>query len=220
MEISGIRSLDDLQAPVGGTSDPDDELSRTTFLELMIAQIENQDPLEPAKNEDFVAQLAQFSELEGIESLNQSMEELVTSMRQSTTIDAAVLVGRNVLVPTNQTALNTQGGIAGMITVPEPTDNLRVEILNDAGQVIHRSDYGAQRIGEFRFNWDGRNEAGEQVEQDFYTVRAVATTANGQVPFDVSLPDQVISVTIQDNGLIANLAGGGSVPAVQIKEIQ
>ena len=53
MEISGIRSLNELQAPVGGTRDPDEELSRTTFLELMIAQIENQDPLEPAKNEDF-----------------------------------------------------------------------------------------------------------------------------------------------------------------------
>ena len=222
IDIGGtsIRSLQEFRQQPVGERGTEEELGKTAFLELMIAQISNQDPLEPAKNEAFIAQLAQFSSVEGIQNLNESMDSLVASMRSSQTIDAAGLVGRNVLIPTSQTALNTNGGIGGAIEVDAEVSGLQLEVRNSSGQVVHAQEFGSQRPGALRFNWDGLDSNGSPVEQDFYTVIARGDVDGVQSTFNVNLPDQIVSVSIQEGGLIANLAGGGSVPAQQIREIQ
>lgn len=220
LDLNGIRSVEEFrQAPVGDRSG-EEELGKTAFLQLMIAQISNQDPLEPAKNEAFIAQLAQFSSVEGIQNLNESMDGLVTSLRSSMTMDAAGLVGKNVLVPTSQTALNTQGGIGGAIEIDAEVADLGLEVLNSQGQVVHSEELGSHRPGTLRFNWDGLGPNGEPVEADYFTVVARGDVEGVQSAFNINLPDRIVSVSIQESGLIANLAGGGSVPADQIKEIQ
>ncbi|MEM7101083.1 MAG: flagellar hook assembly protein FlgD [Pseudomonadota bacterium] len=217
---SDIRALNSLSQSAAPTRDPEEELGRTAFLELMIAQVSNQDPLEPAKNEAFIAQLAQFSSVEGIQNLNESMDTLVASLRSGMAMGAAGLVGRNVLIQTSQTALNTSGGLGGTIEVDSASPNLVVDIFNSQGQVVKRLEMGAVERGEVRFNWDGLSEAGEQLPQDYYRVQAYTAIDGTRRDFAVNLPDQITSVSLTDQGLVANLAGGSSVPAIQIKEIQ
>lgn len=217
---SDIRSLNSLSQTSAPTRETEEELGKTAFLELMIAQIQNQDPLEPAKNEDFIAQLAQFSSVEGIQNMNESMDTLVASLRSGLAMDAAGLVGRNVLIQTNQTALNTSGGLGGTVEVDTPIPNLTVDIMNSSGQVVKRLEMGATNRGEIRFNWDGLDESGQQMPQDYYQVTAYSAVDGTRQDFAVNLPDQITSVSITEQGLVANLAGGTSVPAVQIKEIQ
>ena len=219
-DVAGIRSLEDLSAPPAPNRESDEELGRTAFLELMIAQISNQDPLEPAKNEAFIAQLAQFSSVEGIQNLNESMDSLVGSIRSSMTMNAAGLVGRNVLIPTEQTALNTDGGIGGLVRIPEPVGDLVIEIQNMQGQIVNQLEFGPRTIGDQRFSWDGLDSQGNAVPQDFYRVVAYGDSQGLRQQLEVSLPDQIVSVSIEEGGLIANLAGGSSVSTEQIREIQ
>ncbi len=215
-----IRTLNSLSQTNAPTRNPDEELGKTAFLELMIAQVSNQDPLEPAKNEAFIAQLAQFSSVEGIQNLNESMDSLVASLRSGLAMDAAGLVGRNVLIETNQTALNTNGGLGGTIEVDTAVPSLTLDIANSSGQVVKRLEMGAAERGEIRFNWDGLSDSGEQMPQDYYRVSAYSGIDGTRQEFAVNLPDQILSVSITEQGLVANLAGGTSVPAIQIKEIQ
>ena len=217
---SDIRSLNSLSQSSAPTRNPEEELGKTAFLELMIAQVSNQDPLEPAKNEAFIAQLAQFSSVEGIQNLNESMDSLVGSLRSGLAMDAAGLVGRNVLIQTSQTALNTSGGLGGTVEVSDAAPNLTVDIKNSSGQVVKRLEMGAVERGEIRFNWDGLTESGEQSPQDYYQVSAYTSLDGTRQDFAVNLPDQITSVSLTEQGLVANLAGGTSVPTVQIKEIQ
>ena len=220
-DVTGIRSLEEFnRVPAAGLEDPNEELGKTAFLELMIAQISNQDPLEPAKNEAFIAQLAQFSSVEGIQNLNESMDQLVGTLQSSSVMDAAALVGRNVLIETNQTALNTRGGISGLVEVTDTVANMDVEIYTLGGQLVHRVPLGAQASGDVRFDWDGTGEDGQPVEQNFYRVEAAAEVDGVRQAYAVNLPDAVVSVSIDEGGLVANLAGGTSVPASQIREIQ
>jgi flagellar basal-body rod modification protein FlgD len=220
LELNGVRSVEEFRQKPVGERVAEEELGKSAFLELMIAQISNQDPLEPAKNEAFIAQLAQFSSVEGIQNLNESMDSLVTSLRSSMTMDAAGLVGRNVLIPTYQTGLNTQGGIGGAIDVDAAVDGLTVQVQNSQGQVVHSQDLGSHGPGGLRFNWDGLDSNGEPVANDRFVVTAQGDVDGAATAFNVNLPDQIISVSIQESGLVVNLAGGGSVPAEQIKEIQ
>jgi flagellar basal-body rod modification protein FlgD len=220
VDFPNVRSLEELSPNNTQTRNAEEELGKTAFLELMIAQISNQDPLEPAKNEAFIAQLAQFSSVEGIQNLNESMDSLVSSLRSSLTMDAAALVGRNVLIETNQTALNTNGGVTGTVELDQAVANLKVEIHNLGGQLVHSVDLGARPGGDTRFDWDGTTANGEQVAQDYYRVSAFADVDGVRQPFAINLPDKVVSVSIEEAGLIANLAGGTSVSASQIREIQ
>ncbi len=76
-----------------------DELGKDQFLELLVAQMNNQDPLSPQENGEFIAQLAQFSTVEGIENMNTSMEALLSGYQSSQALQASSLVGRTVIVP-------------------------------------------------------------------------------------------------------------------------
>lgn len=217
MQIEGIRSAAELTGP--GAVAGDEELGKTQFLELMIAQMNNQDPLEPAKNEDFIAQLAQFSTVEGIENLNKSMAEMSTAVQSSLTMEAAALVGRYVMVPTNQSILQGSG-LAGTIDLPQAASHLNVEITSATGELIRKIDLGAQAAGPLRFAWDGRNEAGGASPEGIYRVNAYSVVDGERREFTVSMPDQVVSVSIGERGVFANLAGGTSVATNEIQEIQ
>ncbi|MCB1686733.1 MAG: flagellar hook assembly protein FlgD [Pseudomonadales bacterium] len=217
MEIPGIRSVEQLRSP--GSGGETQELGKNEFLKLMIAQMNNQDPLDPAKNEDFIAQLAQFSTVEGIENLNGSMAGIASAMQSSLTIQASSLVGRSVMVPTSQTWVGS-GGTSGSIDLPESSANVRVDISRANGEHIRTIDLGPRAQGRLRFAWDGRDAQGTQVPQGAYNITAHNMVGTTPIPLTINLPDEVVSVSIDKAGVMANLAGGSSIPAVQIQEIQ
>ena len=218
MEINGIRSSSELVGSSNG-GDPSKELGKTQFLELMIAQFNNQDPLKPADNQDFIAQLAQFSSLEGIENLNTSVDSMAAAMRSSLTLEAASLVGRSVLVATDR-ALMTENGIGGNIRNTQASSDLIVEISTLGGALLRRIPLGAQDSGEVRFLWDGTDETGELQPGGAYRVQAFATVAGQKREVTVELPEIVVSVSFGERGVTVNLAAGTSVPVTEIKEIQ
>jgi flagellar basal-body rod modification protein FlgD len=227
MEIPGIRNAADLSvagAPAGsaaeqGSSDTFGELGRTQFLELFIAQLNNQNPLDPAKNEEFIAQLAQFSSVEGIQNLNESVDQMATAMQSGLALDAASLVGRSVLVPSGQSAF-LGAPLSGSIELSDSTEKLMVDVTRPNGELVNRLDLGAADAGLGRFIWDGSDLSGEQAPQGTYRFRAYSDTGGSQREFAIQMPDRVVSVSLGDQGVVANLAGGDSLPAVQIREIQ
>ncbi len=219
IEIPGVTLVGRAAEPVSARS-VEEQLGKTAFLELMIAQIQNQDPLSPAKNEAFIAQLAQFSSVEGIQNLNESMDGLVSTLRTGLTMDAAALVGRNVLAPGNQSGLNAAGGIAGTIDLQESVGDLQLEIRDVSGSLVKTFDLGAQEGSTLRFSWDGTTDAGTQVQPGIFQLSAFSQAGGERVAHAINLPERVVSVSITDAGLVANLSGGTAVPTVQIKEIQ
>lgn len=219
MELNGIRSATELLAAPSAGGDPSEELGKTQFLELMIAQFNNQDPLDPAKNEDFIAQLAQFSSLEGIQNLNVSMESVAAAVRSSLTLEAASIVGRSVLVPTSR-AFVGEGGLGGNVLNSQGGSDVRVDILDESGETVRSLDLGTQAEGDVRFLWDGTDPAGEPLPKGSYGVRAYAMGLGDPVQLDVELPELVVSVSLSERGATVNLAGGETVPLSEIKEIQ
>ncbi len=216
--VTGLRSASDLQGGNAG-ADQGEELGKTAFLELMIAQINNQNPLDPAKNEEFVAQLAQFSSVEGIQNLKESMADMASSIKSSLTLDAAGLVGRSVMAQSNLTVSNGNG-FNGNVTLGESTTNLKVEVSAANGSLLRTIELGPHQEGTVRFSWDGADGAGQSHPPGLYRVRAFSDAGGEAREFDVQLPDQVVSVSILPEGAIANLASGVTVPVAQIKEIQ
>ena len=95
------------------------EMGKQDFLTLFTAQLKNQNPLDPVKNEAFVAQLAQFSQLEALTNMQTSMDNLVTTMAGERMLGGSSLIGLKVAVPDTLSRLDQGGNIEGKIDLPQ-----------------------------------------------------------------------------------------------------
>lgn len=130
------------------------ELGQQDFLKLMTAQLQNQDPFAPMENGDFVAQMAQFSTVSGIEQLNKGLTGLVDQMRQMRIATASNLLGHSVLVPGNLARPDAEGQIHGVIDLPQASSATRVSFTDaETGELYHSQILGAQRAGLVGFSW-------------------------------------------------------------------
>ncbi len=134
------------------------ELGKNDFLKLLVAQMNNQNPLEPQDNSEFVAQLAQFSAVEGMENLNGTVDDMASNLRSSQALQASSMVGQSVIVPGNEYGLLQSGDlIAGFAELPASTGELRLEIQSSSGQTLETINLGHHDQGPVSMRWDGAN---------------------------------------------------------------
>ena len=198
-------------------------LGKDAFLQLLVTQLKNQNPLSPQDNGAFVAQLAQFSSLEGINTLNDSVNNISSNFSSSQALQASSLVGRSIITQTDKALVDTSKSMTGSVAVTAATGNVAVKITDANGNVVRTLDLGAQNAGTSDFIWDGKNDAGEVAAAGTYTFAATTKNDKGDsVALATSLPATVTSVTLSKTGgeMLLNLAGGmGSVKLSQIQTI-
>lgn len=220
MSVSGVSSVLD-QYQIKQEAGQKKELGKNEFLELLVAQLNNQNPLEPQENGEFIAQLAQFSQVEGIEKLNSSMESLLSGYQSSQALQASSLVGRKVIVPTEKSVVDTSETFKGSLVLPVTSSNVYVNIYDSAGKAVNRVNLGQQAAGNVSFMWDGKDSSGNILPPGTYKFEAQATYADGTKGLYTLLPANVDSVALGQNGgeMKLNLAGIGSVPLSQVQII-
>ncbi|KQV14938.1 MULTISPECIES: flagellar hook assembly protein FlgD [unclassified Pseudomonas] len=196
-------------------------LGKDAFLQLLVTQLKNQNPLEPQDNGAFVAQLAQFSSLEGITTLNDTVSGLASNYNSSQALQASSLVGRSVIAPTDKAVVDTSKSFSGTIAVPASVDPVKVKITDTDGKVVRTIDLASQKTGTSSFIWDGKNDAGEVATAGTYTFGATATYDGKATSLVTYLPATVNSVTISQTGgeLMLNLAGAGSIALSKVQTI-
>ncbi len=220
MSVSGVSSaLDQYQIKQDTTQNKD--LGKNEFLNLLVAQLNNQNPLEPQGNGEFIAQLAQFSQVEGIEKLNTSMGSLLSGYQSSQALQASSLVGHKVIVPTDKAVVDTAETFKGSLVLPVTSSNVYVNIYDSAGASVGRVNLGQQAAGNVSFMWDGKDASGKVLPPGTYKFEAQASYADGTKGLYTLLPANVDSVTLGQNGgeMLLNLAGLGSVPLSQVQVI-
>ena len=198
-----------------------EELGKNEFLELLVAQLNNQNPLEPQSNGEFIAQLAQFSTVEGVEKLNSSVESIMSGFQSSQALQASSLVGRKVIIPSEKAVVDTSETFKASLVLPQSSSNVFVNVYAADGSLATRINMGAQEAGQVSFMWDGKNSDGETMPPGTYKFEAQASIDGENKGLYTLLPANVDSVTLgQGNGeLLLNLAGLGSVPLSQVQII-
>jgi len=197
------------------------ELGKDAFLQLLVTQLKNQNPLEPQDNGEFVAQLAQFSSLEGITTLNETVSGIAGNYNSSQALQASSLVGRSVIAPGDKAVVDTSKSLNGTVVVPAAVSSLTVKIMDKDGKTVRTIDLGSQKAGNSAFIWDGKNDAGTTLESGTYTFAASTTIDGKATSLITNLPATVSSVTISQTGgeLMLNLAGLGSIALSKVQTI-
>jgi flagellar basal-body rod modification protein FlgD len=216
--VSGTSSVLD-QYQIKQDTTQNKELGKNEFLNLLVAQLNNQNPLEPQGNGEFIAQLAQFSQVEGIEQLNTSMESLLSGYQSSQALQASSLVGRKVIVPSEKAVVDTSESFKASTVLPVSSSNVYVNVYDSAGSVVTRINLGEQAAGNVSFIWDGKDASGNLMPPGTYKFEAQATYDDETKGLYTMLPANVDSVTLGGSELMLNLAGLGSVPLSQVQVI-
>jgi flagellar basal-body rod modification protein FlgD len=196
-------------------------LGKDSFLQLLVTQLKNQNPLDPQDNSAFVSQLAQFSSLEGITTLNDTVTGIAGNYNSSQALQASSLVGRSVVAQTDKAVVDTSKSLNGTVVVPSSVSGVTVKVNDKDGTTIRTIDMGSQTAGNSSFIWDGKDAAGNVAAPGTYTFGATATIDNKATSLVTYLPATVNSVTISQTGgeLMLNLAGLGSVALSKVQTI-
>ena len=133
------------------------ELGRQDFLQLLVSQLKNQDPLNPMEGAEFTAQLAQFSSVEQLVSMNAGMKGIVDAVNSqsqlSQTSFAAGLLGRTVIAEGNASTVDANGVAKVMLDLPAQAEKVTVQLLNSAGAVVAEREFDGAGAGRQTLQW-------------------------------------------------------------------
>ncbi len=181
-----------------------DQLGQAEFLELMIAQLKNQDPFKAMDPSQFLGQLAQFGTVTGIQEMQTAFATLSESMRSSQVLDGATMVGREVLIASDEIALAEEGAIRGAIDIPSGATSVQVKVTDASGQLVRTMTMPTGQ-GLTDFEWDGIADNGVRAAPGKYSFEAVANVGGANVSLETLMSSRVSSVTIDaGRGLTLN----------------
>jgi len=197
---SVLGDLDSSYRLSTATKKANKELGQDEFLMLMMTQFKNQDPLKPQDPTEFLSQLAQVSSVAGISEMKNSIASLADSLYAGQALQAASVVGRDVLAPSSTATFAAGGSVKGAVDMPVSTSAGFVRVVDGSGALVKEIGLGAQPAGLVNFTWDGTNNAGTAMPAGTYKVVAGYRNGDGETAVDTYVAKRVASVSIGGDG--------------------
>lgn len=219
IEIQNIVGVTDYSGSYSKTETKTNELGKDSFLTLMLAQLENQDPLNPMDSTEFTAQLAQYTSLEQLYNVNQNLENIKGSQDQSTRFQALDIMGKEVLMEGSSLVLGDDQTARGCFTV-ESEANCTASIYDSEGILVDSVFLGAHGPGEHSFEWDAVDGTGNEMVSGNYYFEISAVDEDGFiVPAETRINGKVTRVNLE-NGTPVLYVGGLAVSLSQILDVR
>ncbi|OHV12023.1 flagellar hook assembly protein FlgD [Kushneria phosphatilytica] len=184
-QVNGSVPAQKSQTAGKGNINTDPTQLSDQFLTLLVAQMKNQDPLNPTDNSEFTSQIAQINTVSGINDLNDTLNSITGQINTTQQLQASALVDKGVLVNGNQVVVGEDGKTVTPfgIDLASDADNVKVTISDPAtGEVVDQYDLtrdGPMQAGVQSFYWDGKDSAGNEAGKGNYSV-AIEATNNGE----------------------------------------
>jgi flagellar basal-body rod modification protein FlgD len=213
-QIAGLGSTEDTTSTKKNEALQGEE----TFLKMFMAQMQYQDPLNPMDSSEFTAQLAQFSSLEQLFTVNQNLESIQASQSQAGRFDALLFIGKEITAEGDSLSLETGEAAKGAFQL-NGSGQCTALILDAQGNPIRKIPLGYLAGGEHHFEWDGLDESGNQQASGIYGFKVLAQGDQGQsLPVETMITGQVDRVTLEGTSPVLYV-GGIPVALSQVKDI-
>jgi flagellar basal-body rod modification protein FlgD len=197
MAIDGVNTYYADSGSSTGTNGATKELDQEDFLNLLITQLRNQDPMNPLDSADYTAQLAQFTSLEELYTVNEnlvSMQEILSNQGEETLLE---LIGKTVKADDNTMLVTDGSAVSGAYTLDEAAD-VTISVYDSSGSEIRTLYRYGQDAGEHAIDWDGRNNSGETVDDGIYYYEVAAVDENGSsVEASTYISGEVTGITYE-----------------------
>ncbi|MGE4537812.1 MAG: flagellar hook assembly protein FlgD [Desulfovibrio sp.] len=175
-------------------------LGQDAFLQLLVTQLQYQDPLSPMDDKDFVAELAQFSSLEQLTEINTGIDNLATLNEKSQVMGAVNFIGKTIEATGTAVSLTKGKATSVTFTLPEDAQTCIVNVLDSSGTIVRTKDLNATKAGDVEFTWDGKDYDGNVCDDGQYQIAVTATNADSEVMKVTSTMSGTVVGVTQQNG--------------------
>lgn len=209
MSVSGVSTQSGTTAYGSGVSANDGSAAgmNNLFMQLLVAQIQNQDPLNPTDGTEYVGQLAQLTQVQSMETMSQLMANNAVLMDNLQTLTTGNLVGQKVMVQTD--TINTDGSthIDGRLTLDHAANTVTVIVKDESGTET-KIELGKQEAGSVDFTIDPQ-ELG--LKEGKYTMTVVTDNEPAKVPIEVGGLVNNVRIPLDGSPTVLNITGIGEV---------
>jgi len=204
--IPGFDSSTPVNPPTTADATGSSALGKDDFMKLLLAQLANQDPTAPQDDQAFVAQLAQFAQLEASQGTNSRLDTLVSAQAASQSTQAVSFIGMSVVY--NASAMNLEAGLSAssQATLTSGASAVNVSVLDSTGKVVRTIKMGPQIAGQIPVVWDGNDDGGNRQPPGAYSLNVSATDSAGKA----------VGVSLQGNGVITGVDFDRGVPKLKV----
>ena len=207
----GINSAKEKFAP----KDTKNQLGQEDFLKLMTTQLQNQDPFAPVDNADFIAQMAQFSTVTGITSMDETMKSVSEQLSEMRIASTTQMMGHSVLVPGKYARPDKEGVISGLVDLPDTAANLNIIFESSDGEVLHQDTLGLQKSGLVGFEWRDLPDD-IKLSNEPVTIRAFTGNSGDTGELATQVFANVSGTSKTDNGVMLEVEDYGSIDPTQV----
>jgi flagellar basal-body rod modification protein FlgD len=217
--VSSVSDLPEVTGQSLPTSSGSNALGKDAFLRMLTEQLKNQDPTKPVENTQMVAQLAQFSQLEQLQTMTRKIDSMVTATAASNQLTTASLVGKQVRVDGNVIGLVSGKTSEFRLTLADASAKTSVVITNAAGNVVRTLDLGPQEAGLRSITWDGLDANGKPAPSGEYTLSVKATAADDSAVSASTSVLAIVAGVAYENGVAKLVVAGRRVNLSDVVEI-
>ncbi|MDX2494824.1 MAG: flagellar hook assembly protein FlgD [Desulfuromusa sp.] len=211
--MSAISGIDTgYTTPTIASSTSDVSMGKDDFLLLLVAQLENQDPMNPQDATEFTSQLAEFSSLEQLENANKSLEGLAAMSSEMERMSALGLIGQDVIAQTEQFHFSGDPVQLGY-RLETPADDVKLYVLSQTGSTLATISAQETNPGEYFIDWDGLSDLGMPVESGDYSLAVRAVDEDDQLIHTDSLIKGRVEI-VDMSGIVPKLETSSGIFAM------
>ena len=209
MSVNGVSNQSGTTTYDSGVSGNDNTAAgmNNLFMQLLVAQIQNQDPLNPTDGTEYVGQLAQLTQVQSMETMSQLMANNAVLMDNLQTLTTGNLVGQKVMVQTDTVETDGSTSIDGRLTLDHAANTVTVIVKDESGNET-KIELGKQEKGTVDFNIDP-DALG--LKEGKYTLSVVTDTEETKVPIEVGGVVNNVRIPLDGSPTLLNITGIGEV---------
>lgn len=194
-------------------------MNKDDFLKMFVAQLQNQDPLNPQDGTEFLAQLSQLTQVEQAYNTNTNLQNLLSAQSNMMSLSAVSFIGKEITTEGAKILLGSGDQPVLNYTLPQTMEQVSVQIKDATGATVRTLTAGAAASGQHAISWDGKDANGLPVQPGTYTF-SVAGLANGQqVPGTPLVKGLVDGVRLDGASPVLTVAGS-DVPLASVLQVK
>lgn len=178
------------------------DLSKDDFMKLLLAQMQNQDPLAPQDSKEYLAQLAQLSSLEQLENINDSISTMSIVEAAGTNSQTVNYIGKTVTIQSNELTVSESGKPTTEMSYELEADaeSVDITITNESGTVVRTIKHGSKGTGRQTVEWDGKDNSGNPLPEGKYNFDIAAVGNDGEKVEGRTFVKGIVTAVTYENG--------------------
>lgn len=213
LSASGTEAINNISSQYKPRETKTDPMGKDAFMTMLIAQLKNQDPLNPLDGTDFTAQLAQFTQLEKSMSMDSTLTKILNSMDSGSQGNYVDHIGKTVSGNLNTVSVNEGEADTGYFTLKEPGEVV-LAVYDSNGAEVKRIFLGQQNAGTNSFQWDGKNTDEKLVSDGSYTYDAFVLGPGGYSKLNTGITGEVTGLTYKNGKQLLEVSLNGGTKTI------